>query len=199
MILNYPSVQGTNMQNEAILYVNEARIEEINSADNRTGNLLVSYDIETHDKSIKKEFLRLIISNQTHIMNEFAEPLLICDLEKGMYVDASFSSAMAMSLPPQSRAYEIIVRSNMPKVVVTTDRVIEVDVVNSFLFTGNPYEMIDQMRFVVSNATVILDTAGNRISLNQIKPGQLVRVEHAAFQTMSIPPQTTAFRIQVLS
>lgn len=59
--------------------------------------------------------------------------------------------------------------------------------------------MIEQMRFVISQATVILNRFGDRISLSQIKPGQLVKVEHASFQTMSIPPQTTAFRIQVLS
>lgn len=191
--------KGARTSSGNILYLENALIEEISTNDGRNGHVLVSYGVETSNKMIKKELLKLIVGRNTVIMNEFAEPLNLCNLERGMYLDASFSSAMTMSIPPQSRAFQIIARSKAPEIVVTTDRVVTVDVRNSFLFTGNPYEMADQMRFVVSNATVILDRSGNRISLSQLKPGQLVRVEHASFQTMSIPPQTTAFRIQILS
>lgn len=58
--------------------------------------------------------------------------------------------------------------------------------------------MRDQMRFIVSDSTVMLDRRGNRINLRNLRPGMKVRVEHADFQTASIPPQTTAFRVQVL-
>lgn len=182
-----------------VLYTEQALIEEVSTTDGRTGSVLVSYGVESSNKMIKKELLKLIINRNTEILNEYAEPMNLCDLRKGMYLDASFSSAMTLSIPPQARAFQIIVRSKMPDIVVTTDRVVSVDVRNSFLLTGNPYEMIEQMRFVISQATVILNRFGDRISLSQIKPGQLVKVEHASFQTMSIPPQTTAFRIQVLS
>jgi len=183
----------------SVLYIDHALIEEVSTTDGRTGSVFVSYDIETSNNMIKKELLKLIVNKNTEILDEFAEPMNLCDLKKGMYLDASFSSAMTLSIPPQARAFQMIVRLKTPDVVVTTDRVVSVDVRNSFLLTGNPYEMIEQMRFVVSQATVILNRNGNRISLSQIMPGQLVRVEHASFQTMSIPPQTTAFRIQVLS
>lgn len=194
-----PTSNIPRQTNTPVLYVEHALIEEISTTDGRTGSVLVSYNIEASNNMLQKEFLTLIINRNTEILNEFAEPMNLCDLEKGMYLDAFFSSAMTMSIPPQARAFQIIVRSNMPEVVVTTDRVVSVDVRNSFLLTGNPYEPIEQMRFVVSQATVILNRNGDRISLNMLKPGQLVRVEHASFQTMSIPPQTTAFRIQVLS
>lgn len=199
MANNNTATQGNRSTNGNILYLENALIEEISTNDGRNGYVLVSYGVETADQTIKMESLKLIVGRNTVIMNEFAETLRLCDLEVGMYIDASFSAAMTMSIPPQSRAFQIIARSKAPAVVVTTDRVVSVDVRNSFLFTGNPYVMADQMRFVVSSATVILDWNGNRISLGQLKPGQLVRVEHASFQTMSIPPQTTAFRIQVLS
>jgi hypothetical protein len=199
MANNNTATHGNRSTNGNILYLENALIEEISTNDGRNGYVLVSYGVKTADQMIKMESLKLIVGRNTVIMNEFAETLRLCDLEVGMYIDASFSAAMTMSIPPQSRAFQIIARSKAPAVVVTTDRVVSVDVRNSFLFTGNPYEMADQMRFVVSSATVILDWNGNRISLSQLKPGQLVRVEHAAFQTMSIPPQTTAFRIQVLS
>ncbi|MGB4440515.1 MAG: hypothetical protein WBJ13_15125 [Sedimentibacter sp.] len=54
------------------------------------------------------------------------------------------------------------------------------------------------MRFVVTDATVIRDRRGRQIRLSNLRPGEFVRVEHANFQTMSLPPQTTAFNIQVL-
>lgn len=191
--------QNMRTANNNVLFIENALIEEVSTNDGRNGSVLVSYNVETSNKMTKKEMLKLIVNRNTMIMNDFAEPIKLCDLEVGMYIDASFSAAMTMSIPPQSRAFQIIARSMVPDVVTTTDRVVSVDVRNNFLITGNPYEMIEQMRFVVSNATVILNYNGDRISLGQIKPGQLVRVEHAAFQTLSIPPQTTAFRIQVLS
>ncbi|WP_180272754.1 hypothetical protein [Konateibacter massiliensis] len=186
-------------QTGSILYLENAFVEEVTANDDGTGSILVSYDVETFDHTIQQESLLLNIGRNTVIMNEFAQPISISDLEMGMTVDAAFSSAMTMSIPPQSRAFQIVVRPETPNTAITTDRVIGADIANNFLFTGNPYDMMDQMRFSISDATVITDRLGNRISLSQIEPGQLVEIEHATFQTMSIPPQTTAFRIQVLS
>jgi hypothetical protein len=191
------SMQGIRPTSSNILYVENAQIEEVSMTDEQNGFVLISFAIDTLDNSTR-EMLKLIVTRNTIITNEFAEPIKLCDLKEGMYLDATFSAAMTMSIPPQSRAFQIIARTKALDTVVTTDRVVSVDVRNDFLITGNPYEMIEQMRFVVSNATVILNQSGNRISLGQIRPGQLVRVEHASFQTLSIPPQTTAFRIQVL-
>lgn len=39
---------------------------------------------------------------------------------------------------------------------------------------------------------------GNRIRLQDIRPGQLVRIAYAAFMAVSIHPQTTAFEIWAL-
>jgi hypothetical protein len=51
---------------------------------------------------------------------------------------------------------------------------------------------------VVDNSTEIFDRRGNRIRFRDLRPGQMVRVEHADFMTMSIPPQTTAYIVWVL-
>ncbi|QIB70773.1 hypothetical protein Ami103574_12880 [Aminipila butyrica] len=56
-----------------------------------------------------------------------------------------------------------------------------------------------QMRYVVSNETKLRDRQGNRINLMAIRPGQIVRIEREAFQTASIPPQTSALSVQVIS
>jgi small nuclear ribonucleoprotein (snRNP)-like protein len=81
---------------------------------------------------------------------------------------------------------------------VTVDRIIDIDLDNNFLYTGDLNDMLKQMRFVITDSTVILDKYDNRIQLEDLGPGQMVRIEHAIFQTASIPPQTTAFLIQVL-
>lgn len=190
--------RGTISQNGRILRVENALVEEVFTNNRRTGYILISYGVEGQNDMIFIEMLRLNVDRSTVILNQFGQELCLCEIRKGMWIDADFSPAMTRSIPPQSRAYRIIVRADNPSVNVTTDRVAEVDTRNSFLFTGNPYDISDQMRFVVNNATVILDRNGNPIRLGAIQPGQLVRVEHANFQTMSIPPQTTAFRIQLL-
>jgi hypothetical protein len=115
-----------------------------------------------------------------------------------MRIDADFSTAMTRSIPPQSSAYRIVVLQEEPSVNITTDRVVSVDTNNGFLLTGNPYDMYDQFIFNISNETVILDQNNSTIPLEAIQPGQMVRVEHAMFQTLSIPPQSPAYRVQVL-
>ncbi len=190
--------RGTISQNGRVMRVENAFVEEVFTDNRRTGYILISYTIEGQNNMTYIETLRLNVDRNTAIINQFGQSMCLCDIRNGMWIDADFSPAMTRSIPPQSRAYRIIVRTDSPSVNVTTDRVAEVDTRNNFLFTGNPYDIADQIRFVVNNATVIQDRNGNRIRLGAIQPGQLVRVEHASSQTASIPPQTTAFRIQVL-
>lgn len=142
--------------------------------------------------------VRLNVGNNTVIMDEGGSSLNLYDLREGMRIDGDFSSAMTRSIPPQSQAYRIVVLQEDVSVTITTDRVVSVDRNNGFLFTGNFYDMYDQMIFTISNETVILDRKNNIIPLEAIQPGQLVRVEHAIFQTLSIPPQSPAYRVQVL-
>jgi len=73
-----------------------------------------------------------------------------------------------------------------------------IDVNNNFLYTGNPNNVDSQIRFVIPNSTIISDQNGNPIDLDSLQQGQMVRVTHANFQTASIPPQTTAFHVQLI-
>lgn len=194
---------GTMPQMGNIMRVNNALVEEVFSNDRNTGYILISYELEDQNNRIHIQLLRLNVGLHTIILDQFGQNLYLRDIREGMWVDAEFSTAMTRSIPPQSSAFRIIVRTQSssidnPSMNVTTDRVAIVDINNSFLYTGDINNMNDQMRFVISNATVILDQNGNQIGLYSIHPGQLVRVEHANFQTLSIPPQTTAFRVQLL-
>ncbi len=184
--------------NEDILRAENALIEEVMSTGRNSGYVLISYEEMDQNNQSYINQVRLNVGRYTIIADETDAPLTLQDLREGMRVNAEFSAAMTRSLPPQSNAYRIIVLRDLPSVSVTTDRVVDVDATNNFLLAGNPYDINDQIIFTISNETIILDQDENQIDLETIQPGQLVRVEHANFQTMSIPPQTPAYQVQIL-
>lgn len=187
--------------NNAVMNVNDAVIEEI-FHDNRTSFVTISYRVRDFN-IILTELVTLVVDRNTIIRNRQGRRISVRDLRVGNVVNASFSAVMTRSIPPQSRAFMItVVREEInplpsfPNVV--EDRIMEIDTRNNFLVTGNPNDIMSQMRFVVNNMTNIFNRRGNRISFRDLRPGQMIRVEHADFVTASIPPQTTALNIWVL-
>ena len=188
---------GMIFLSDSIIHVDSAIIEEVDVNTAGTGYLLISIGESDENNIIYMQEIRLNIGDNTIIIDENGMELNLYDLNEGMRVDADFSSAMTRSIPPQSSAYRIVVLEEEDSVEFTTDRVVNVDPSNGFLLTGNPYDMYDQMIFTISYQTVILDQDNDTIPLEDVQPGQLVRVEHAIFQTLSIPPQSPAYRVQV--
>lgn len=190
-------------RNNLVINAEDAVIEEI-FHDNRTSFVTISYGVLGNFNMIHMELVTLVVDRNTIITNRRGRRISVMDLRPGNVVDASFSAAMTRSIPPQSRAFRItLVRENVNPINpnfpnIVEDRIIEVDRNNNFILTGNPNDIMSQMRFVVSDMTNIFDRRGNRINLRDLRPGQMIRVEHADFMTMSIPPQTTAFNIWVL-
>ena len=186
-----------------VINVEDAVIEEI-FQDSNVSYVTISYGVIGDFNTINMELVRLVVDRNTIIRDRRGRRMRVRDLRVGNVVDASFSTAMTRSIPPQSRAFAITlireyvnpIQPGFPNIV--EDRIMEVDRNNNFLITGNPFDMMSQMRFVVDNSTEIFDRRGNRIRLRDLRPGQMVRVEHADFMTMSIPPQTTALRIWVI-
>lgn len=179
------------------LSVEDAIIEEIYLENMKNGYVLITYSEKDDEGVLQTEHLRLNVGPSTSIQTPYGETLSLYGLERGMHINALFSSAMTRSIPPQSQAYRITVIPDDDFIYITTDRVVEVDLKNGFLYTGNPNDISDQMRFVITDATTILNQNGDRVRLDKIRLGQMVSVEHATFQTPSIPPQTTAFRIYI--
>ncbi|RDY23128.1 hypothetical protein CHF27_009805 [Romboutsia maritimum] len=74
------------------------------------------------------------------------------------------------------------------------------DISDEFIFitiaedVNNIYTFV---RLVYSNATIILDCEYNEISVEQLDLGDTVFVYHSNIMTMSIPPQTQAYIIEV--
>jgi len=180
-----------------VIRAENAFIENI-STENRTGYVTISYGVMGEFCMVHMEIVTLVVNRDTIIRDQFGQTLSFSDLREGMVVDAEFSGAMTRSIPPQSIAFRITVINQNSNSQITEGRVLSVDTNNNFFLTGNPNDIYSQMRFVVSDSTVIRDRRGRQIRLRDLRPGEFVRVEHANFQTMSIPPQTTAFNVQVL-
>ncbi|MBN7771823.1 hypothetical protein [Clostridium aminobutyricum] len=166
--------------------------------ENRTGYVTISYGVKGDFNMIHMQMVVLIVSHDTSIQNKFGRTISFRDLREGMIIDAEFSTVMTSSIPPQSRAFRITVMDQNRSSHVVVDEVLSVDLRNRFLYTGNARDLSSQMKFLITDNTTILNSRGNSIPLKDIRPGQIVRVKHASFQTMSIPPQTTAFGVRVL-
>lgn len=198
--MNYTSSapQGMIFPDETIIHVDNALIEEVAANTESTGYILIYYEASDENNMTSMQEIRLNVGNNTIIIDEKGISLNMYDLQEGMRINADFSSAVTRSIPPQSSAYRILVLQEEASYYITTDRVVSVDTNNGLLLTGNPYDMYDQMMFNISDETMILDQNGNAIPLEAIQPGQKVRVEHAIYETLSIPPQSPAYLVQVL-
>lgn len=178
--------------------VENALVEEVCHDSRTSGHILISYPIKDECGKSKRTLLRLNVTRNTKIISHCGKPLFLCDIKKGMCIDACFSSSMTRSIPPQSNAFEITVLKKKDEINITTGCVLNVDIRRGFLLTGTPHRPSQQMRFILTDTTIIRDKCGKSIRLCSLRPGQMVRVEHASFQTASIPPQTTAFCIQIV-
>lgn len=191
-------VTNQNFRNRGsnVITAEHAVIESINR-DRQESYVTISYGVMGDFNRVNVQTVTLIVGRDTVIRDQFGQPMSIRDLREGMTVNAEFSAVMTRSIPPQSRAFAITVIEDC-QFSFTEGRVMEVDPQFSLLYTGDPLDIYSQMRFVITDATTITDRRGRRIRLRDLRPGDLVRIEHAMFQTASIPPQTTAFAIQVL-
>lgn len=199
MIGENEDARGMITMSGSIMEVQNALVEEMYTSNSRTGYLIISYADPGENDMINIELIQLNIGWETILIDQFGENVSLCSITKGTYVNATFSTMMTRSIPPQSNAYRVIAMVESLSYRITTDRILLVDSDNRFVYTGNPNDETDQMRFVITSATNIVDEDGNPLTLEDLKPGKMVRIKHASFQTASIPPQTTAFVIELLS
>lgn len=192
-------IQGIVSRFGNFMRIDNAVVEEVSCSGSRR-SILISYLPQRSSRPTPPQTIRLNINPNTAVLNALGQSINPCTLRRGTRVDAVISSAMTRSIPPQSNAFIIMVQrpSQIPSSTVTTDRIASVDVKNRILTTGNPGNINSQINFVVTNSTTITDRSGRPVRLGQLRPGERVRITHANFRTASIPPQTTAFHIQVL-
>ena len=181
------------------------------SGEGDTSFVTVSYRSGPGDRR-GEQTVRLVVGPRTVIVNSNGLPLPLSFLRQGMFINATISSAMTRSNPPQAAAYIIrVVRRPGPQPGpgprpqpgprpenVTVGVILEVDRNNRSFTTISNRDFSTIIRFNVPNNAVILDRNGRPINFSGLTQGMRVRVRHASFMTASIPPQTTAFEIRVL-
>lgn len=177
-----------------------ALIESI-STRNGTGFVTISYGVMDRNRIMQMQVVTLVIGNNTRIINQFGNRTNFRVLNVGMVVNARFSSNMTGSNPPQARASNIVIVKENNLSLIEEGRVINVGQNSGvgYILTGDPNDPNRQMQYNISNTTKLRDRRGNRITLSAIRPGQTVRIERQSFQTMSIPPQTSALSVQIIS
>lgn len=182
---------------ETRVVIQNAVVQNI-SYNRNNANVLIAYNDTSSDCPCEEKMLSLIVNKRTKILDENGDYMSVSKLQKGMVVNATISPEMTKSIPPQSIAYRIQVQNRpMPQNVVVT-RILSVDAKRQYILTMSNHNPSSIIQFMVSPNTIILDAAGNQIGLDQLSPGMRVSIAHAAFMTASIPPQTTAFVIQIL-
>ena len=182
--------------NRNVLRVFSAVIEEI-SRDRNTTLVTIAYN-DCIGCGRSSGSVRLVVNQDTTIQDERGRNIRAGELRRGMSVDASFSSTMTRSIPPQAQAYFIRMVRRENQTLTSTGRLIDVNTRNNFIMVLQGQNPTLAVRYNVSPSTVILDVFGRRTSLSSLIPGFRVRIEHASFMTASIPPQTTAFTIQMI-
>lgn len=192
--------RGIISQQGNIMRVNNALIEDVFTSDNVTGFIIISHAVRQPNQVTTIRTIRLNINRNTVLLNAFGRNMCLCNFHVGMYIDAVFSSFMTRSIPPQTNAFLVIARRNIPTPTnnVTTGQIVRIDAANRFIYTGNRNDINSQIRFTISENTTITDRVGRLVGFNALRPGQNVRITHANFMTASIPPQTAAFHIQIL-
>lgn len=181
---------------DSIIQISEALIETI-SFENPNTFVTISYN-DCINCQRTSQSVRLVVSNNTIILNENGNQVPVTNLKEGMIVNASFASAMTRSIPPQSNAFLIRIVKRPPEANITIGRILDIDRQNRSFTTISDGNFSSIIRFNVPMNILILGRSGRNINFSRLIPGMRVQVRHAAFMTASIPPQTTAFEIQVL-
>lgn len=186
----------TFIGNDFVINAFNAVIQDI-SYNRTTRFITISYD-ECVRCNNREKIVTLIVDRDTIIIGQRGNNIPASDLQRGMTINAAFSAAMTRSIPPQSRAFVIQVVNRPSMYNTTIGRIVATDSNNRFITVMGNSNLSSIIRFNVAPNAVILTPFGRSTGFSSLVPGMRVRITHASFMTMSIPPQTTAYRIQIL-
>ena len=163
------------------------------------GNRLVTISYEECVRCVNRgNRVTLIVDDNTQIIDQWGNTISTNRLQRNMNINASFSSVMTRSIPPQSRAFTIQLLDNTSSYNTTIGRIVNINHADRFITILTNSGVSPIIRFNIAPDAVILTPAGRMTGLSGLTPGMRVRITHATFMTLSIPPQTTAYRIQIL-
>lgn len=158
----------------------------------QTGNMI------ERGRGRNEEIIRLVANRRTVILNTNGMPVPVSALRRGMTINAIFSAATTRSIPPQANAYLIQIVERAQREMTTTGSILEVNRNNRSFTIISERDFSTIIRFNTTENTRYVNRMGRRMEFRDLRPGLRVRVRHADFMTASIPPQTTAFEVEIL-
>lgn len=91
---------------EDVITVNNARVIDVDVTP-QFSTVTILYQVLDAFQRLETQTVRLVITNETTILNQFGQNIGVWGLRPGMVVNARFSSRFTRSLPPQSIAFFI--------------------------------------------------------------------------------------------
>ena len=179
-----------------VISIRNGVIEDI-SRDRENTLVTVTYSGCQCDRR-NDETVRLVVGSRTNVLNRNGEVISARDLRVGMTVNATFSSTMTRSIPPQAVAFLIRVVDEPRQDNIVVGMIMDVDRRGRSFTTIRGRDASSVIRFNVPEDARIIGRNGREMEFSGLMPGLRVQVRHADFMTASIPPQTTAFEIRVL-
>lgn len=180
----------------SVINITNGRIDDISTERNTT---FVTVTYADRSSVIRPDqTVRLIVNNNTIILNENGNSVPVSTLRTGMIINATISSAMTRSIPPQATAFLIRIVRRPMRDNITVGRILDVNRQNRNFTTIRDGNLSSIIQFNVPENAIIFDRLGRPMDFSRLSPGMRVRVRHAAFMTASIPPQTTAFEVRVV-
>lgn len=126
-------------------------------------------------------------------------------IQADMVLAIEYSEAMTASLPPRTTAIAIRIE-NVEESVEEEAPVVEsvafegtiTEIIDNMVVLGNPEEDTDAIAIMVDDNTQITRGMDRRIyKIDDLEVGMQVSGTHADYMTMSIPPQTLAYTIEI--
>lgn len=179
-----------------VINIENGRIQDIST---ERGSTLVTVRYrEPGDGRWNEQTIVLVVGPRTTILNQNGRRVSPIALNRGMIIDATVSSAMTRSIPPQATAYVIRIVRRSQADDFTTGRILDINRNGRNFTTIGDGNLASIVRFNLADDAEIVGRNGRRIRFSDLSVGMRVRVRHANFMTASIPPQTTAYEVRVL-
>lgn len=91
---------------EDVITVNNARVIDVDVTP-QFSTVTIAYQVLDVFQRLETQTVRLVITNETTILNQFGQNIGVWGIRSGMIVNARFSSKFTRSLPPQAVAFLI--------------------------------------------------------------------------------------------
>jgi len=185
---------------DSVAQIKNAIIDEITVNSKNETSVTIMYETLDNRNRVVDNFMVLLTDKDTKVYNQFGEIIKISALKKGMIVNVEHSLKMTKSAVPQAYAYKISVVKSEDNTQITESKILNVYTNNkkSYILVGDANDITKQILFILADNATIKNKFNQAISFDDLAIGQKIRVNHSMAMTFSLPPQSTAYSVEVL-